>query len=107
MAVIWGPQAGRYVKAAGDKLDMRIIPDTQTRADGEKVPFHYSTSVGVRKGNTALMEELDRALKKRAKDIQALLKAEGIPLLPLEGSRLSDRLRLDEAEHPASRKRKK
>ncbi len=96
LAVIWGPQAGRYVKAAGGKLDMRIIPDTQTRADGERVPFHYSTSVGVKKGNAALMETIDRALKKRAKDIQALLKAEGIPLLPL-----------DEAERPASRKHKK
>jgi len=95
LAVLWGPQAGRYVKAAGGKLDLRIIPDTQTRADGERVPFHYSTSVGVKKGNTALMEDIGRALKKRAKEIQALLKAEGIPLLPLS-----------EAERPASRKRK-
>ena len=84
LAVLWGPQAGRYVKAAGGKLDMEVIPDGQTRADGEKVPFHYSTSVGVKKDNQTLMAEIDRALKKRAKDIQAVLMAEGIPLLPLD-----------------------
>ncbi|MGZ8218428.1 methanol oxidation system protein MoxJ [Methylomagnum sp.] len=84
LAVLWGPQAARYVKASGGKLEMRVVPDNQTRADGEKVPFHYSTSVGVAKDDTALMEAIDRALKSRAKDIQALLKAEGIPLLPLD-----------------------
>jgi mxaJ protein len=84
LAVLWGPQAARYVKAAGGKLDMEVIPDDQTRADGERVPFHYSTSVGVKKDNQALMAEIDRALKKRAKDIQTVLEAEGIPLLPLD-----------------------
>jgi mxaJ protein len=84
LAVVWGPQAARYVKAAGGKLDMRVIPDGQTRADGERVPFHYSTSVGVRKDDQGLMADIDRALKKRARDIQAVLKAEWIPLLPLD-----------------------
>jgi mxaJ protein len=84
LAVLWGPQAARYVKSAGGKLDMRVIPDGQTRADGERVPFHYSTSVGVRKDDQGLMADIDRALKKRARDIQAVLKAEGIPLLPLD-----------------------
>lgn len=84
LAVLWGPQAGPYVKAAGGKLEMRMIPDDQTRADGQKVPFHYSTSVGVRKDDQALKADLDRVLKKRAREIRALLKAEGIPLLPLD-----------------------
>jgi mxaJ protein len=96
LAILWGPQAARYVKAAGGKLEMRVVPDHQTRADGAKVPVHYSTSVGVRKDDTALRAELDLALKKRARDIQALLKAEGIPLLPL-----------DEAERPGARRRGK
>jgi mxaJ protein len=108
LAVLWGPQAARYVKEAGGKLEMRVIPDRhkfvgnkfghakcgpqgepqgggeQTRADGEKVPFHYSTSVGVRKDEQALKADVDRVLNKRAKEIQALLKVEGIPLLPLD-----------------------
>lgn len=47
------------------------------------MPFHYSTSVGVNKDNQALMTQINRVLKDKAKDIQALLKAEGMPLLPL------------------------
>jgi mxaJ protein len=84
LAILWGPQAGRYVKAAGGKLQMRVIPDHQTRSDGEKVPFHYSTSIGVRKDEQGLKADIDRVLKKRAREIRALLKAEGIPLLPLD-----------------------
>ncbi|HUL13068.1 MAG TPA: methanol oxidation system protein MoxJ [Methylococcaceae bacterium] len=86
LAVLWAPQAARYVKEAGGKLEMRVIPDRQIRADGGKVPFHYSTSVGVRKDEQALKADVDRVLKKRAKEIQALLKVEGIPLLPLDES---------------------
>lgn len=80
LAILWGPQAARYVKASG-KLDMQVIPDHQTREDGQKVGFHYSTSIGVRKDDQALMAEINRALKNRAKEIQAVLKEEGIPLL--------------------------
>jgi mxaJ protein len=83
LAVLWGPQAARYVKNASKPLEMTVIPDHQTRSDGEKVPHHFSTSVGVRKSEDALLADIDRVLKKREKDIQALLKTEGIPLLPL------------------------
>ncbi|SMF96623.1 mxaJ protein [Methylomagnum ishizawai] len=96
LAILWGPQAARTVKAAEGKLEMRMIPDHQTRADGEKVPFHYSTAVGVKKDNTALMDGINRVLREKAKDVQALLKAEGIPLLPL-----------DETDGPTTRKHKK
>ena len=90
LAVIWGPQAGRYVLAAGDKLAMSVVPDHQVRADGRPVPFHFSTSVGVRKENgKALLDQIDGVLKKRSKEIQQLLKAEGIPLLPLNETKPS------------------
>lgn len=81
LAILWGPQAARYVKAATGELEMQVIPDHQTREDGQKVPFHYSTSIGVRKDDQALMKEINRALKNRAKEIQAVLKEEGIPLI--------------------------
>lgn len=87
LAILWGPQAGRYVKSAGKPLEMRLIPDHQTRSDGEQVPHHYSTSIGVRKGGEALLAEIDRALKKKAGAIQALLKEEGIPLVEMGGNK--------------------
>jgi len=87
LAILWGPQAGRYVKGAGKSLEMVLVPDRQTRSDGEKVPHHYSTSVGVRKGEEALLAEIDLALKKKTGEIRALLQEEGIPLVEPGGKK--------------------
>lgn len=81
IAVLWGPAAARYVKASSTPLAMTVIPDNNKRADGEKVGFHYSTSIGVRKGETALLEQLNKIIKDKQDEIEALLEAEGIPLL--------------------------
>jgi mxaJ protein len=80
VAVLWGPTAARYVKDSATPLTMSVIPDNNVRADGAKVGFHYSTSVGVRKGETSLLEQLNRAINHRRQDIAQLLKDEGIPL---------------------------
>lgn len=84
VAVLWGPAAARYVKEAGPELAMTVIPDDNLRSDGEKVPHHYSTSIGVRKGEDALLKQIDQILAKHGKEVNAVLKAEGIPLLPLD-----------------------
>lgn len=82
VAVLWGPSAARYVKSASTPLVMTLIPDNNTRADGQKVGFHYSTSLGVRKTDNALLAELNKVLEDQQADITALLTAEGIPLVP-------------------------
>ncbi|QJD31321.1 methanol oxidation system protein MoxJ [Methylococcus geothermalis] len=82
VAVLWGPAAARYVREAG--LAMTVIPDDNLRSDGEKVPHHYSTSIGVRKGEEALLKQIDQILAKHGKEVNAVLEAEGIPLLPLD-----------------------
>jgi mxaJ protein len=81
VAVLWGPAAARYVKSASTPLTMTLIPDNNKRADGEKVGFHYSTSIGVRKGEVALLEQLNKLIRDKQDDIAELLEAEGIPLL--------------------------
>lgn len=81
VAVLWGPAAARYVKASKVPLVMSVIPNDNTRGDGEKVPHHYDTAMGVRKSDDALLAQLNQAIAKRGKDIRALLQAEGIPLL--------------------------
>jgi mxaJ protein len=70
---------------------MQVIPDHQTKEDGQKVPFHYSTSVGVRKDSAALLADIERAVRKRSKEIESLLRAEGVPLLPLDEAKPSGR----------------
>ncbi|WP_442497593.1 methanol oxidation system protein MoxJ [Methylobacter sp. sgz302048] len=82
VAVLWGPAGARYVKESSTPLKVTVIPDNNTRADGEKVGFHYSTSMGVRKGDEALLAQLNQVIEKRQHDIRQILEAEGIPLLP-------------------------
>ncbi|MBS3963933.1 MAG: methanol oxidation system protein MoxJ [Methylomonas sp.] len=89
IAILWGPAAARYVKASATPLTMTLIPDNANRADGEKVGFHYSTSIGVRKGETALLEQLNKIIKQQQDEIGELLEAEGIPLLDEPETRLS------------------
>lgn len=81
VAVLWGPAAARYVKASSTPLTMTLIPDNNTRTDGQKVGFHFSTAIGVRKGEVALLEQLNKLIRKNQDDIEELLEAEGIPLL--------------------------
>ncbi len=89
LAVLWGPAAARYVKASTTPLTMTVIPDNNKRADGEKVGFHYSTSIGVRKGEVALLEQLNKLIKEQRDEIGELLEAEGIPLLEEPDTALS------------------
>jgi mxaJ protein len=78
VAVLWAPEAARYVKQSHLPLEMEVPAD-----DAAQSPLHFSTAMGVRKDDKALADVLNRALKKREKNIRSLLQAEGIPLLPL------------------------
>lgn len=83
VAVLWGPLAGRYVKESAKPLGMAMIPDNNIRSDGEKVPHQFSTSMGVRKSDTKLLNALNKVIDSQQPAITALLKDEGIPLLPV------------------------
>jgi len=80
LAIAFAPEVARFVKESGGKLKMVVIPDGNERVDGEKVPFHFDQSVGVRQDDAKLRDELDAALQKAASQIQSVLKDEGIPL---------------------------
>jgi mxaJ protein len=80
LAVAFAPQVARFVKAS-DKLVMTVVPDTNLRADGIKIPQHFDQSIGVRKTDTELLAALDVALEKARPRIEEILKQEGIPLL--------------------------
>ena len=81
LAVAFAPEVARYVKDSGGKVKMVVVPDNNTRVDGERVPFHFNQSMGVRKGDEKLLEELDAAITKAEPQIHAILEEEGIPLL--------------------------
>lgn len=89
IAVLWGPAAARYVKASPTPLAMTLVPGQAQRADGQPVDFHYSTSMGVRKGDQALLAQLNQLIQQKQDDIDEILQAEGIPLLDQPETALS------------------
>ncbi|MDD4906788.1 MAG: methanol oxidation system protein MoxJ [Methylobacter tundripaludum] len=82
VAALWGPSAARYVKASSTPLVMTMVRDDNVRADGQKVDFHFSTSMGVRKNDPTLLAQLNKVIEDHQDEITELLKAEGIPLVP-------------------------
>jgi mxaJ protein len=87
LAIIFAPEAARYVKEKDGKLKMVVVPDENARVDGEKVPFHFDQSVGVRKDDEKLLKEINAALEKVGPEIKEILEEEGIPLQQPSGTR--------------------
>jgi mxaJ protein len=90
VAVLWGAAAGRYVKESNGALAITVIPDNNVRADGQKVPHHFSTSMGVRKDDTELLQTLNALIKDKQDEIEEILTAEGIPLVSETHSTLAN-----------------
>jgi mxaJ protein len=81
VAALWGPSAARYVKESTTPLVMTVIPDDNVRADGQKVGSHYSSSMGVRKNDPALLAQLNKVITDNQSEITELLEKEGVPLV--------------------------
>ncbi len=83
VAVAFGPDVARYVRDSSTKLRVTRVPDDTTRSDGRKMPQSFDQAMGVRRADTALKTELDAALAKAKPRIEAILKEEGVPVLPV------------------------
>ena len=75
VAIVWGPFAGFFAKNANSALDLAPVAP----ATFFGVPFTYDISMGVRKGNDALKDELNRALEHESATIKTLLAQYGMP----------------------------
>jgi mxaJ protein len=80
LAIVWGPLAGYFVKKVYDQL--RVFP-VEPEVDPPLLPFTFAISMGVRKGDVALRDQLEKILVDRASDIRAILDEYGVPQLPL------------------------
>jgi mxaJ protein len=76
VAIAWGPLAGWVAKQQKHK-ELVVTPVKPAR-DGP-YPFVFDISVGVRRGESNLKAEIERALFLRRRDIDALLESYGIP----------------------------
>ena len=75
VAVVWGPQAGYFVKRAHTPLAMTLARDP-TRLD-------FAVAMAVRKSDTVLRDELDAALARSRDRIRAILAEFDVPSVEL------------------------
>jgi quinoprotein dehydrogenase-associated probable ABC transporter substrate-binding protein len=78
VAIIWGPFAGYFAKRQPVALEIRSVPPDPGLP---LLPFVFDISLGVRKDDTALKQELEEVLQRRQVEIRSILEGYGIPLV--------------------------
>jgi mxaJ protein len=76
VGLVWGPQAGYFASRAPTPLTISIARPPPELA---RLPFEFSISMGVRRGDTALRDELDAILVRRRAAIDAILARYHVP----------------------------
>jgi mxaJ protein len=72
-AVLWGPQAAYFARRADVPLRVAALP---APADAH---FEFAIAMGVRRGDTALREQLEDVIRRRRADIARILADYGVP----------------------------
>ena len=83
VTVMWGPIAGHFARSNPD-LPIAVIP----MASEPGVRLHFGISAGVRFGQKARKEELQRLLDENADAVGAILREHGVPLVDADGALL-------------------
>ena len=79
-SIVWGPLAGYYSRRYRDTI---LLTPVQPEVDPSGLPFTFAISMGVRKDDGPLREELEQILRARKAEIRAVLDEYGVPQLPL------------------------
>jgi mxaJ protein len=80
VAIVWGPLAGYFAKQSKVPLKITPLGERDSLAD---VPFRYNIAMAVRRSDKELRDSLEKTLKEKAPEIQAILKEYGIPMFPV------------------------
>lgn len=78
VAIVWGPIAGFFAKQK--PVELALVPVTP-QIDLPFLPMVYDVSMGVRRADTAFVEELNGVIVRRWDDIQRILAEYGVPAL--------------------------
>lgn len=80
VAIVWGPIAGYFAKR--EPVELEIVP-VSPAIDLPFLPFVYDISMGVRREEEgeALKEELEEILKRKAADVDKILRDYGVPIV--------------------------
>jgi mxaJ protein len=82
IAVVWGPVAGYF--AATEHLPVTLTP-VSPLVDSSGIPFAYSISMGVHKGDIALRDALNASIARLQPEIARVLRRAHVPTLPTSG----------------------
>jgi mxaJ protein len=80
VAIVWGPLAGYFAKQSKVPLKITPLGERDSLAD---VPFRFNIAMAVRRRDRELRDSLEKTLKARAPEIQAILKEYGVPAFPV------------------------
>jgi quinoprotein dehydrogenase-associated probable ABC transporter substrate-binding protein len=81
VAIAWGPMAGYFATRQSVPLEVRPVSPA---IDAPALPFVFDISIGVRRGEQAFRNEIERAVEKNRLRIHQVLARFGVPQLPLE-----------------------
>jgi mxaJ protein len=76
VAIVWGPLAGYFAKR--QPVPLEIVP-VSPQVDLAFLPFVYDISMGVRRGDERLKEELEQILQRKRPEIESILNDYDIP----------------------------
>jgi mxaJ protein len=88
VALVWGPLAGYF--AAQEREKLRVVA-VEPSFDGPQWPMAFGISMGVRPGDPAFKHEIEQALERNQRAIDAILTAYHVPRglnaeIPTEGT---------------------
>ena len=81
VAVVWGPFAGYFARS--EPVHLTLTP-VEPQHDGADWPMAFDIAMGVRKGDTAFLNEMNRELQRERTAIGAILAQYHVPLVPPE-----------------------
>lgn len=76
IAVAWGPLAGYFAKRSPVPLD--VVP-VSPQIDLPYLPFVFDIAMGVRRGDTTFMNQINDIIERRQRSIDSILAAYGVP----------------------------
>lgn len=76
VGIVWGPTAGYFAKQ--QPIPLKLVP-ILLDPSAVDLALTYDISMGVRKDDVALLNDLNRAIAKRRSQIDAVLDAYGVP----------------------------
>jgi quinoprotein dehydrogenase-associated probable ABC transporter substrate-binding protein len=79
VAVVWGPMAGYFAAQSSTPLTIETV---QPWRDGAELPMAFYISMGVRRGDNALLQRLNDSLERNHTAISAILAEYHVPVLP-------------------------